>query len=99
MTNIVKNSNPSAQNDVSCIIKVDKIKLLTLVDYQKLGVIKRIDVLRQAAGWSIFVEIKDGRTFNLVTSLHKIKIFKKFESALDEIELIRNEKVEKINIV
>ncbi len=78
---------------------MDEIKLLTLVDYQKLGVIKRIDVLRQAVGWSIYVEVKDGRTFNLITSLHKLKIFKKFESALDEIELIRNEKIEKINII
>lgn len=81
------------------IIKLESIKLLTLVDYHKLGVIKRIEVLRQAEGWSIFVESKDGRTFNLITSLNKLKIFKKFESALDEIEVITNEKVEKIKIL
>ncbi len=79
--------------------EIQPIKLLTLVDYQKLGVIKRIEVLRQPVGWSIYVESTDGRTFNLITSLNKLKIYKKLESALDEIELITNNKIEKIKII
>jgi hypothetical protein len=78
---------------------LDPIKLSTLVDYQKLGVIKRIEIMRQAEGWTIYVESKDGRKFNLFTSLNKLKIFKKLESALDEIEVITNEKIENIKIM
>lgn len=76
------------------------VKLANLVDYEKLSVIKRLEIVKQTdgEGWIIFAVLSDGRELELVTSLNKVKIFKKFDSALDEIEQILGHKVERLKI-
>lgn len=74
------------------------VKLSTLIDYEKLSVIKRLEILKNPDGWTIFAVLSDGREVELETARGGVKIFKKFDSAIDEIEEILTTKVDRVKI-